>query len=413
MPSKLLLCLLLSLNSSAQTVDEINAMQSISSQYPQLGWVGGNVCSWQGVTCDSSNHIVEINVSNQQLAGVLPVGMGDLVFLRKLFLSNNQFSQLPPALSLLDSLEELHIQNNQLQVLPDLSRSVRLVKLIASDNQFSEFPSFIPSLSRLENLNFANNRLDSIPQGISQLTNLKFLILNNNLITSLPANIGNLTFLERLILDNNRLSSLPLGLAQLTFLQFLYLGNNALTFNDLMRTNGTTASSFSYSPQDSVDTPSTLSIQQGQSVTMHTVGGNSTSNFQWIKDGSIIPGAIDSTYAFIAQNSTGIYTCRIRDAAFPSLTLFRKPIILTVLSNTNAVNTLELSVFPNPATDFISIKNVPNESIIRIFDSLGNEIFHTNKYLGQIEVSGFSSGVYWVQMTNSDEKKWLKMFVKK
>src|SRR5665213_170845 len=74
-----------------------------------------------------------------------------------------------------------------------------------------------------------------------------------------------------------------------------------------------------------------------------------------------------------------------------------------------------VSVYPNPASSFITINNLPPDLIgtindLRITDVLGNEVYHQASRLNRdnqqsmvINISQWSNGVYFYQLTNNKE----------
>jgi len=74
-------------------------------------------------------------------------------------------------------------------------------------------------------------------------------------------------------------------------------------------------------------------------------------------------------------------------------------------------NSIEFSVYPNPATHFITVKaeNV-STCIISIFDITGNEIFRTES--NTIKVSELESGYYLITLTNGNQMATQKLIIK-
>ncbi len=61
-------------------------------------------------------------------------------------------------------------------------------------------------------------------------------------------------------------------------------------------------------------------------------------------------------------------------------------------------------LFPNPATDFIQIilpKNF-NPTTTQIFDALGKEIYYFKGFQGQIDVSNYTAGLYFLRLLGKD-----------
>lgn len=241
-------------------------------------------CSWYGVTC-TNGHVTQLNLYNNQLNGVIPPQIGNLIALQSLDLYNNQLSgAIPLEIGNLTEIQNLNLSINQLSgAIPSeignltkliylfldsnklsgtipttISNLKKLILLFLSNNQLSgsipaeigdltllnelwlssnqlagPIPSEIGNLTRLSNLVLSNNRLSGpIPPQIGNLVNLQqfFMLQNNQLSGAIPSQIGNLTKLQQLRLGGNQLSdTIPLEIGNLTALQYLDLSNNQLS----------------------------------------------------------------------------------------------------------------------------------------------------------------------------------------
>ena len=184
---------------------------------------------------DLSNLTV-LNLSNNQLSGHIPAGLGNLSELTVLNLYNNQLSgSIPVELASLSNLTRLYLGSNQLtgSIPVELASLSNLTHLYLGSNRLTgSVPMGLASLSNLTDLYLnANNLSGSIPAGLGNLSNLTVLNLSNNQLSgSIPAALGNLSELTVLHLRNNQLSSsIPVELASLSNLTHLYLGGNSLT----------------------------------------------------------------------------------------------------------------------------------------------------------------------------------------
>lgn len=87
-----------------------------------------------------------------------------------------------------------------------------------------------------------------------------------------------------------------------------------------------------------------------------------------------------------------------------------------VLGVNDKLNEPTIKVVPNPASDFISLRDLNNSiESVRIYSTLGNlmfESFTTDDQQKDIDVSGFSSGLYIVQITNKNKKNTSLKFYK-
>lgn len=166
------------------------------------GWLDDSVseCSWFGITC-TDNHVVDINLSNNNLSGVLPSGLQDLSSLTGLWMHDNNLSgTIPQVWGSLSDLMYFDVAGNQLS---------------------GSIPAELGGLSNLEGLWLNGNQLSgSIPTTLGNLSNLTSLILSGNRLSGpIPAEIGNLSALEILFLFENQLvGPIPLNLMNLTAL---------------------------------------------------------------------------------------------------------------------------------------------------------------------------------------------------
>ena len=167
---------------------------------------------WYGITADFAGRVTELELSDNNLMGTLPAGLGNLSKLTNLNLRSNPLNgQIPPELGSLSNLRTLRLYGT------DLS---------------GEIPRELANLSNLETLMLYSNDLSgAIPAWLDELTNLKRLDLDDNNFTGpIPPELGNLTELEILWLAGNRLTGpIPPELGNLDALKWLMLHDSSLT----------------------------------------------------------------------------------------------------------------------------------------------------------------------------------------
>ncbi|KAG9442356.1 hypothetical protein H6P81_018210 [Aristolochia fimbriata] len=230
-------------------------------------------CRWLGIKCMSSfalglnesgatdlgQRIVQLNLSNTGLKGILPKYLGGLDQLRILNLSSNSLSgALPPDLFQLHNLEVLDLSRNvfsesfpsivnlpSIQVFnissnsftgsqPILVGSRNLTSFVISHNLFSGpiNSSICESSPLLQVLDLSsNNFIGKIPIGFRKCESLTDVLLHsNNLSGNLPEDLYELSSVMRLQLHKNRLSGdLNPMVQNLSNLVHLDISNNSFS----------------------------------------------------------------------------------------------------------------------------------------------------------------------------------------
>jgi Leucine-rich repeat (LRR) protein len=247
----------------------------------ETGWLDppGSECSWYGVSCDAAQTTVTgLDLSRNNLAGIIPAEVADLVSLQATDLSSRSLEgSIPPGVGTLKQLRSLRLSAEldppvivigpplpiglTGSIPPELGNLTNLEVLDLGGNQFSSsipielgnliklrvlniaaswsygqlagsIPATLGNLRNLETLLLSRNKLSgSIPPELGNLTKLQSLKLGyNDLTGNIPAELGNLTNLEVLDLSGNPFSgSIPIELGNLTNLQALLLGDNSLS----------------------------------------------------------------------------------------------------------------------------------------------------------------------------------------
>ena len=207
--------------------------------------LGGNIAlnwdknlsigEWQGVKL-ADGRVVELEVSNLGLTGVIAGELGSLVSLQRLDLSSNQLTgEIPADLGNLSALEIIDLEFNDLtgKIPTELGNLSNLEELDLRENQLDGgIPTELGNLHKLHSLFLHSNKLTgTIPAELGNLYNLQILSLASNELTGpIPAELGNLYKLKSLLLDGNELTGpIPAELGRLSKLNTLWLGYNQLT----------------------------------------------------------------------------------------------------------------------------------------------------------------------------------------
>ncbi len=197
---------------------------------------GGPLHTWYGVQATSSDEVVRLQLTRNNLQGPLPAELCYLASLAVLDLRYNDLTgNLPPEFGLLANLIWLGLSGNGLTggIPPELGQLTNLGTLsLDSTDLTGNIPPEIGQLTNLTWLSILNSQLSGdIPPEIGQLVNLTALDLAGNELTgNIPPELGQLTVLERLTLTGNNLTGIiPPELGQLVDLTHLGLSSNRLT----------------------------------------------------------------------------------------------------------------------------------------------------------------------------------------
>ena len=129
---------------------------------------------------------------------------------------------------LADSLEILNLSDNHLRSLPaDLGRLNKLKIIFLSNNDFEEVPEVLADCPHLSMVGFKSNKIRVLGENILPL-GVRWLILTDNQLELLPNSIGRLEKLQKLMLAGNQLRSLPDEMADCQNLELIRLAANRL-----------------------------------------------------------------------------------------------------------------------------------------------------------------------------------------
>ena len=93
--------------------------------------------------------------------------------------------------------------------------------------------------------------------------------------------------------------------------------------------------------------------------------------------------------------------------------VFNEPIENT--TSINDLSNIDLEIFPNPTADIVNI-NCNNNTIasVSIFDSQGKSVFRKNETATshQINLSNWTSGIYWIELRTASNESYFHKIVK-
>ncbi|NRB40126.1 MAG: hypothetical protein HRU20_16950 [Pseudomonadales bacterium] len=219
----------------------------------KAGWsaTGPIACTADGISCDGSDNVVNLNFYSNNLVGTLPPEIGNLVHLTVLTLSWNSgldvvltdtiggltqltdlnavavgsFNELPVEFGQLTLLETVDITSNNCLIpsIPDsFANLVNLVDLRVSGCQLTTVPASFGSLPMLKTLDLTSQpSLSSLPAEFGNLPSLEVLQLYNDGFTEIPAAVMALPKLKTLKISRNAIVEIPDAIASLTELEIL------------------------------------------------------------------------------------------------------------------------------------------------------------------------------------------------
>ncbi|GFY93206.1 leucine-rich repeat protein kinase family protein [Actinidia rufa] len=205
-------------------------------------------CQWKGVLCGQRHlRVTGLNLESYNLAGFISPSIGNLSFLRIVYLTNNSFQGgIPREMGRLFRLRVLDLSINLLegQIPENLSHCNNLRILSLDENKFiGNLPKELGSLSQLVTLTIQSNNLTrAIPDSFGNLSSLQNFMAGGNVLEgNIPGSLGSLKGLRILELGENKLSGLyihdnsfggvlPNSIANFsTQLQHLIVGNNKIS----------------------------------------------------------------------------------------------------------------------------------------------------------------------------------------
>lgn len=356
-------------------------------------------------------------LDNNQIPANAYGNIAGLTKLKTLSLSGTGLSQLPSQVSQRTQLTSLNLSNNNFteQTLTGISNLTNLEWLSLENNQLAQIPTQFSTLSRLQTLNLGRNKISGGIGTLTSLTSLQQLFLNNNQLTgNFPSALLGMSKLMMVNLNSNQLTGkLPDQLPSIT-----HISNNRFSNVDLSNyvTDFAEQTDFNYSPQR-YDQEKTVLAIVGQPATLdQSLSGDYT--FTWFKnlDQKLNTTTENLNFNSVENTDFAVYTAEaynyevLNNNILFELSLFREPITLGDALATTENDEKNLSIYPNPATDYINIINVKHQiEKVVIFDLSGKQMISDNKQ--RINVSKLPSGVYLLSVKTENGLKNFK-FIK-
>jgi len=170
----------------------------------------GDVCMWEGITCDSSGSgvVTSISLGNNNLVGLLPKEVFSLPYLENLFLDDNSILFHFEGIGNAKKLRSLDLSNTGLFSIEHIEEAASLSVLTLASNELeNEIPDEISMLKNLVDLNLDYNAFSGeIPNMFDKFPLLKtFSVAENDLSGEIPTSLASCMDLSILRLQGNKL----------------------------------------------------------------------------------------------------------------------------------------------------------------------------------------------------------------
>ena len=414
-------------------------------------WLTGPVSTWYGVTVEG-NRVIELSIYSNNLIGNIPQEVENLTAITKFTLGHH------PGLG-----------GN----IPEIFDNYSQIEIFGIGNCFmtGTIPNGIGNCSNLSNLSLWENNLSGpIPPEIGNLDSLKYLDLHGNQLTGMiPSELGNCNNLIELRLNDNQLTgklpenlggffsnsdqagyvtldvsnnhltdSIPFSWADIAvtggwfdfswnlftdippwnpnwILDALELEGNKMTFEDV-EPHFVGYTIYTYSPQDSMGVKVDTALTPGSNFYIYSGTGGEFTEYFWYRNGELILQSIEADTLFLEDISyadTGIYQCWAINSLATELTLIRRPVHITIDTETNISYNYHQrkypAIYPNPASEEITVlfPCKPAFADLRIFNLEGKCVLtqrHTQVNSSQIiiGIKGLKPGIYLLRIQNKE-----------
>ncbi|MCV9926269.1 T9SS type A sorting domain-containing protein [Flavobacterium sp. LS1R49] len=155
----------------------------------------------------------------------------------------------------------------------------------------------------------------------------------------------------------------------------------------------------------------------GESFTFDIKNTNATS-YIWKKNGVVLPAQTTGILNLTAMtiSDSGDYTCEMLNECGTTTTM---PLHLTVEENLGLEEVIgtknSITLYPNPVTNILNLCMPENKNFevqnLTIWNALGQRMYSDTQKYEQIDVSGFSPGIYHVQL-HTNKGSWENKFIK-
>ena len=175
----------------------------------------------------NDNKIEVLSLTNAGLDRI-PSSVKRCKHLKRLNLEGNHIKHIPRWLTSLDSLEEINLNFNKLNLKKrDIRRMSKVEDVLLAGNGIKKLPDNVGML-RCESLNLSKNQLSSLPKSFAELKQARYLIFYDNAFESIPEELNGFKNLKHLDFYKNKITEIPDFIGDMDNLQQLFLSFNKI-----------------------------------------------------------------------------------------------------------------------------------------------------------------------------------------
>lgn len=368
-----------------------------------LNIVGDNITSLQGLEFFTNLEILYVNTDF-----VENINLSTLVNLERLYVGTIFFSQSSPGtiglLSNLDvsnniNLDYLFIQTGSLELL-DLTSNINLEELVVSQ-ETDDFELNVSNLANLRTISHSSAFTANLD--LSTCTNLLNLYIFGSGFSSID--VSNQPILSVLQVSNTNVTSLDLS--NNFSLEVVYAGNNQLTNLNLGAINYVSSLEV---PNNNLTTLNTNNLPYLEFLNC----SNNQLTELFIKNTSI------ESSLMLGNNPNLDYVCCDSAQVIPVQNVLNQSGQYNITVNSNCLvgdslatnefeNNSRMSLFPNPASTFISFNSNSKIDRIEIYDVNGRKVIETSN--SSVPIENIQKGIYFAKVYSQNDSQIFK-FIK-
>lgn len=178
---------------------------------------------------ESPNEVYFLDLSYSNLSFLPEHAFLPFPELNSIYLTSNQFTQIPNAVLNISKITYLNLSKNQLTAISDnIAKLSQLKDLDLSKNPIKTFSPKLKGLKELRQLNLNGTGLTRVPKFVWQLKQLRDLSIGDNHLLEDLTELKTLPKLRKLDLSFSGISYIPDAVRQLKNLEELYWAGNSL-----------------------------------------------------------------------------------------------------------------------------------------------------------------------------------------